>query len=120
MENRKRVDMLSSCCLCVCSRVGGLSVTSYLLIYFWRISRNHLDKGCDAPEIGIIYTEGVLLGLVTCLTLIISHKVTQELHTGKCSSSLGLATGNQTLGIWRQGQWTMVSFCFVLFLSSLL
>lgn len=65
-----------------------------------------MDIGCDAPEMGIICTEGVLSGLVTCITPIIHHsylKIAQR----KIYPSLGLATGNQSLAmkILQQGQW---------------
>lgn len=72
--------------------------TSHVLLEnFQKLSITFLqvDIGCDAPEMGIVYTEGVLLGLVTCLTPIILHKVTRKLHRGKYSPSLCLATGNQ-------------------------
>lgn len=65
-----------------------------------------MDISCDAPEMGIIYTEGVLLGLVTCITPIIPQsylKIAQR----KIYPSLGLATGSQSLAmeILQQGQW---------------
>lgn len=65
-----------------------------------------MDIGCDAPEMGIIYTEGVLLGLSTCITPIIPQsylKIAQR----KIYPYLGLATGNQGLAmeILQQGQW---------------
>ena len=55
---------------------------------------------------GIIYTEGVLLGLVTCITPITPQsylKIAQR----KIYPSLGLATGSQSLAmeILQQGQW---------------
>lgn len=90
----------------------GTTSSHVLLENFQKLSITFLqvDIGCDAPEMGIVYTEGVLLGLVTCLTPIILHKVTRKLHRGKYSPSLCLATGNQPwlwgfCGRGRGGKW---------------
>lgn len=65
---------------------------------------------CDAPEIDIIFIEGVLLCLPGPLSFLhpphpAPVKLTWKLHTGKYCPSLGLAIGNQTLtlGIFEAG-----------------
>lgn len=105
------VAMLSFFWLCSFSKWGSQcdGTTSHVLLENFQkssITSLQVDIGCDAPEMGIICTEGVLSGLVTCITPIIHHsylKIAQR----KIYPSLGLATGNQSLAmkILQQGQW---------------
>lgn len=106
------VAMLSFFWLCSFSKWGSQcdGTTSHVLLENFQkssITSLQVDIGCDAPEKGIICTEGVLLGLATCITPIIPQSYLKIAEENCTDPSLGLATGNQSLAmeILQQGQW---------------